>query len=321
MLDAYPAQKSSRNAWVTSLRGAGNPVDPFVPYAFLSEEEPDAAGQLARVSTVFLTNRECPWKCVMCDLWRNTLPGSVPAGAIPAQIDHALERLPPATHIKLYNSGSFFDSRAIPPEDYPAIADRVAGFDRVIVECHPALITKACLDFQRLLRGKLEIAIGLETAHPEALDQLNKGMTLAQFAAAANFLRDHDMDLRVFLLVNPPFIDRDEASAWVRRSIDFAFEHHAAVVSLIATRGGNGAMEALVQSGQFTPPTLDDLERAVEYGISLSRGRTFADLWDLERLSKCLRCFDRRRERLDEMNRRQMVLPKIGCACAGPSSP
>ena len=74
----------------------------------------------------------------MCDLWRNTLTETVPTGAIPAQIDYALQRLPPARQIKLYNSGSFFDPQAIPLQDYPAIASSVKGFERVIVECHPA---------------------------------------------------------------------------------------------------------------------------------------------------------------------------------------
>jgi uncharacterized Fe-S cluster-containing MiaB family protein len=81
-----------------------------------------ASGAVVPVATIFLTNRECPWRCLMCDLWRNTLVDSVPAGAIPEQIEFALRQLPPARHIKLYNSGSFFDRRAIPPEDFPAIA-------------------------------------------------------------------------------------------------------------------------------------------------------------------------------------------------------
>src|SRR5437588_8798964 len=143
----YPSQVSQRNEWIADLRGPANSLDPQVPYAFLSEREPDAAGKIVTVSTIFLTNRKCPWKCVMCDLWQNALPDSVPAGAIPAQIDHALSRLPAATHIKLYNAGSFFDPSAIPPEDYPAIAERVRYFDRVIVESHPALIAARCFEF------------------------------------------------------------------------------------------------------------------------------------------------------------------------------
>ena len=59
------------------------------------ETEADDDGGAVEVATVFLTNRECPWRCLMCDLWRNTLEETVPEGAIAAQIRYALERLPP----------------------------------------------------------------------------------------------------------------------------------------------------------------------------------------------------------------------------------
>src|SRR2546423_6450558 len=88
----YPSQASQRNEWITDLRGPANSLDTQMPYAFLSEREPDAAGNIVTVSTIFLTNRQCPWKCVMCDLWQNTLPESVPEGALPEQIDHALSK-------------------------------------------------------------------------------------------------------------------------------------------------------------------------------------------------------------------------------------
>ena len=65
----------------------------------------------------------------MCDLWKTTATEASSPGAIPRQIDLALERLgivpghPDAPRqIKLYNAGSFFDSKAIPPADYATIA-------------------------------------------------------------------------------------------------------------------------------------------------------------------------------------------------------
>jgi len=163
-------------------------LDPWRPYAFLSEEERSASGEIVPVATVFLTNRECPWRCLMCDLWRNTLQETVPAGAIPAQVAYALARLAPAQQIKLYNSGSFFDRRAIPPEDHAAIATRLDGFERVIVECHPALVGDDCLRFRDLLKGKLEVAMGLETVHPDVLPHLNKQISTAGPRQLCSFL-------------------------------------------------------------------------------------------------------------------------------------
>jgi hypothetical protein len=277
MLSVYPEPAGERDRWIVSRRGERAVLDPNRPSAFFAEDERSKDGEIVRIATLFLTNRECPWRCLMCDLWKNTLTETVPVGAIPAQIDYALERLPAARQIKLYNSGSFFDPRAIPPEDYPAIAERVRSFERVIVENHPALVGEAAVRFRDLVGRPLEVAMGLETVHPEILPKLNKRMTLDQFRAAADFLRANGIDLRVFILVKPPFMREEEAVEWASRSVDFAFDCGATAITLIPTRGGNGAMEDL----EFAPPRIETLEAAFEYGLSLKRGRVFADLWDI----------------------------------------
>ena len=309
-MSVYPDSPRERDQWILARRPARNAVDARKPSAFLVEDERAESGEIVRVATIFLTNRECPWRCLMCDLWQNTLTESVPPGAIPEQIDFALRQLGEARQIKLYNAGSFFDSRAIPPEDFPAIAERVRGFERVIVECHPSLVGESALRFRDLLSGKLEVAMGLETVETGVLEKLNKRMTLATFAKAAAFLRSHDIALRVFVLVKPPFLDESAALHWARRSIDFAFTCGAHVVALIPTRAGNGAMDAL----DFAPPKLATLEAAHDYGVGLQCGRVFADLWDLEKFSDCPACLPARRERLQQMNARQTVIPRVRCA-------
>jgi radical SAM enzyme (TIGR01210 family) len=325
--DAYPTSPAARDRWIISRRGSRRSLDATKPFASLLEEEPDENGRVISCATVFLTNRECPWRCVMCDLWQNTRAETVPPGAITAQVDSALQefatRGPRPHHLKLYNSGSFFDPRAVPPEDLPVIAQRVRGFERTIVECHPALVGDAALRFRDLLDGKLEVAMGLETAHPQVLEKLNKRMTLAQFARAAELLRRHGIALRVFILVQPPFLtDATEALHWAKRSLDFAFDGGATVASLIPARGGNGAMEALAAQGQFVSPRLETLEAAQDYGLSLRRGRVFADLWDLEKFSSCAVCFAARRERLQRMNLSQSVELAVGCeVCVGMGVP
>jgi len=304
--------RSALDTWILELRPARNPVDPMRPYSFLTEEERSREGEIVPVNTVFLTNRECPWRCVMCDLWKNTLTETVPVGAIPAQIDYALARSPAARHIKLYNAGSFFDPLAIPPADYAPIAERLADFEHVIVESHPSLVGENCLRFRDLLSGRLEVAMGLETVHPAVLPRLNKAMTLERFASAAQLLGQNGIDLRAFILVKPPYMGDDEAVEWAQRSLDFAFERGASAATLIPTRGGNGAMETLA----FIPPSIAMLEASLSYGIGLAKGRAFADLWDLRRFSKCGICFDARAARLMQMNLQQCILPPVECgAC------
>ncbi len=319
VLPPYPAEGVERDRWIAERRSARNAVEPRVPYAFLVEDECAATGVLEPTATVFLTNRECPWRCVMCDLWQNTLTESVPAGAIPEQIRYALGRLPPAKHIKLYNSGSFFDRGAIPVEDYSEIASAVEPFERVIVESHPSLVGDRCWRFRDLVRGELEVAMGLETAHAQILERLNKKLTLAQFATAAERLREERVDLRVFVLIQPPFMKADEALFWAKASVDFAFECGATAVALIPTRAGNGAVDALALIGEFQVPELHVAEAVFTYGLGLRSGRVFLDLWDIERVPSCAACRLPRLDRLRAMNLSQQILPAISCVQCGGS--
>jgi radical SAM enzyme (TIGR01210 family) len=313
----YPESAAERDRWILERRPvAESSLDPQRPWAFFTEDEYSKEGTVVPVATVFLTNRECPWRCLMCDLWRNTLSETVPVGAIPAQIDYALARVPNGRQIKLYNSGSFFDPRAIPVEDFGAIAERVKSFERVIVENHPALVGESALRFCDLLQAPLEVAMGLETVHPEILPRLNKRMSLSQFASAARFLQEHQIDMRAFILVKPPFMQEAEAVEWAARSIDFAFECGATAVTLIPTRSGNGAMNDLAAAGDFAPPALSTLEDAFVYGLGLRQGRVFVDLWDTRPGDSCPSCYGERVTRLRAMNLGQALLAPVSCtAC------
>jgi archaeosine synthase beta-subunit len=312
-----------RTAWILAQRPA-RPAepDPGVPRGVFLEEERLASGRIAPTAVVLLTNRECPWRCLMCDLWKETTTRPVPPGAIPRQLDVAAQTWGPGgirpAQVKLYNHGSFFDAAAIPPADYPAIAERLAFADNVVVESHPRLVGERALRLRDRLAGSLEVAMGLETAHPAVLERLNKRFDLSHFERASRYLTRERMNLRAFILVKPPFMTEDEGLEWAVRSAAFAFACGAGAVSLIPTRAGNGAMEQLQAAGEFSPPKLSTLEEAQRAVLAMNRGRVFADTWGLEPFSTCPRCFEARRRRLQSVNRMQRDEPPVDCPeCGG----
>ena len=86
----YPSRRAARDRFVLARRGPRHAVDPWAPPRVVVDPEPDGRGGVVDAATVFLTGRECPWRCVMCDLWRHTIEADTPPGAIPHQIHLAL---------------------------------------------------------------------------------------------------------------------------------------------------------------------------------------------------------------------------------------
>jgi archaeosine synthase beta-subunit len=308
--------KNISNDIIESYRPGKEKTDILRPYLWLHEEELQGDGELKKVNTIFLTNKECPFKCTMCDLWRHTIDVPTPKGAIPAQIEFAHQHLPKAAVIKLYNSGNFFDGKAIPKSDYKAIAGFLRGYQHVIVENHPKLTGRFIDQFRLALDSTLEIAMGLETIHPKVLPALNKQITKEDFQYASKYLIKRGIAVRAFILLNPPFLlDEEENIEWCIRSAEYAFDCGASVCTIIPVREGNGIMEKLKETGQFIPPRLAAIEKAMEKALLLNRGRVFCDTWDLEKFSTCKKCFEKRRNRLISMNFHQKIIPEIICSC------
>ncbi len=302
-------------AAVRALRPPKPTHDPWLPQGVTVEVERGPGGEFTPSATVFLTGAECPFTCVFCDLWRYTIDGPTPAGALPAQLRAALERLPGllreagfdrCDQLKLYNASNFFDRRAVPEEDLEPIARLAGGFRRVVVECHPRLVDDRVRRFAELLPGRLEVAMGLETAHPEALSRLGKQLTLEQFDRAAERLRADGVDLRVFVLVGVPFVPAEAQAKWVAESVRHAARSGARSVALIPVRGGNGELERLRGLGLFEPPDLALLEECLAWGLRAA-GASLAvqvDPWDLGQVaSGCDACRDARVAAIREMNR------------------
>jgi radical SAM enzyme (TIGR01210 family) len=307
---------------IRALRPPKPPVDPRRPHGWLVEEERRPGGATERALTVFLAGAECPFTCSFCDLWRYTLDGPTPPGALPAQLREALTGAvraddPPIRRLKLYNASNFFDRRAVPPGDLPELAALAAPFAGVTVESHVNTIGRATLELAGRIAGRREVAVGLETIHPEASARLNKRLDLARFDEAARFLAGHGMELRVFVLLGAPHVPAATAVEWAVRSAEYAVDRGAAVVSIIPVRGGNGELERLAALGEFSPPTLAQLEEALERCLDLGPGVVTADLWDVERLPACGACRPARVERLRRMNATGRAGAAVECGECG----
>lgn len=316
---------SAEDRRIRALRPARPQVDTSQPFDLLYEDERLADGSTASTMTIFLVGRECPFTCVFCDLWRMTTVEPTPPGAISQQIAMALDatipNVRPPTQIKLYNASNFFDEQAVPSADDPEIVVMLnrRRFKQVVVECHPRLFSPRTVRFGDALDGRLQIATGLETIHPDALPRLNKKASLADFDRLAAATRDWNMGLRAFVLIGAPFVPLAESLTWAVRSAIYAFDQGAEHVTLIPIRRSAGEMERLESEGAFRQPTLGEIEEVFDRCLELlTPGTINVDLWDLENFSRCSACFVARRERLEQMNLDAQRRPAVSCReCGG----
>jgi radical SAM enzyme (TIGR01210 family) len=294
-------------------------VDPYVAHGAVLERERRPSGKVEQTLTVFLAGAECPFTCSFCDLWRYTIDGPTPPGALTKQLRSVLESVaaPSIDRIKLYNASNFFDSRAVPAEDFSGLAALTRGFAGVTVESHANTIGARTLELARAVNGRLEVAVGLETVHPSAAAGLNKRLELARFDRAAGFLADNAIDLRVFVLLGAPHVPATESVEWTLRTVEYAVERGASIVSVIPVRGGNGELERLQSLGEFNPPTLSDLETVLDRCAGMSRAVVTADLWDVELLVTCSGCGEARIARLRRANLTGAMEQRVECETCG----
>ena len=189
----------------------------------------------------------------------------------------------------------------------------VSNFQTVIVENHPVFCHDQVFQFQELISGQLEVAIGLETTHPLILPWLNKRMTLRQYEKAVKKLIARNIRIRTFILVKPPFLNEHEGIEWAIKSMEFAFNCGVECCSLVPVRAGNGIMDELEQSSFLTAPDITSLEIVIEAGLEMKKGRIFMDLWDGQIFKGCEVCKPIRLQRISAMNKYQSLQPKVQC--------
>ncbi|MEO8620746.1 MAG: radical SAM protein [bacterium] len=282
----------------------------------LHESERRPNGNIESALTIFLAGAECPFTCSFCDLWRYTIDGPSPPGALTRQLASVLDELdaPIPDRIKLYNASNFFERRAVPVEDVHGITALTTTFRAVTVESHANTIGASTLEFAQRIAGRLEVAVGLETIHPVAMEHLNKRLDLTRFDQAASLLLENGIDLRVFVLLGAPMVPADESVEWAVRTVQYAVERGASVVSIIPVRGGNGEMERLRALGQFVPPTLVQLEDSLDRCMQFTDSVVTADVWDAELLPACDQCRGERIDRLRRLNVSGQAELRIACS-------
>ena len=293
---------------ILNLRTAGAVVDPTAPPAVVTEQEPDENGVIKQATTVFLIGKECPFRCLMCDLWKHTTSEPTPPGALVRQLSQVLPQIQHREIIKLYNASNFFDPQSVPLTDRNGLATLVQDFETVVIENHPKLLSNKVPEFAARLNGQLQVAMGLETADERILRWLNKQMTVADYERACEFLIKHGITIRTFLLLPAPGVESTDALSHTVSSVRKALDCGSRVTSLIPLRAGNGVMDWLLNERLVHLPDLSSVANTFASALKLRREkqqRIFLDLWNIETLATTEKHADDLRKQLHRWNMEQ----------------
>lgn len=172
-------------------------------------EKDMADGKIVDALVLIMRTNGCAWTragnggCTMCGYRTASLTGVTEAD-LNAQIDQALTRFKGQPFVKIYTSGSFFDTNEIPESVRDRVFHEFSACARLLVESRPEYITD---DLVKVLPKNMTVALGLETSNEEILCKcINKGFTAAQSKAAAEKLKAAGLMVRTYLLLKPPFL-------------------------------------------------------------------------------------------------------------------
>jgi len=184
-------------------------------------------------------------------------------GKVDEKINQFIENLPPETDkIKVFGSGSFLDEDQIPSESRRNFIEKLKQKDitDVVIESRPEHITQKKLgEFSPL---DLTVAIGLETAIPRLLEEINKGFTLEDYEEAVQKIHSQGFKARTYLLVNIPGDPDIEKN--LKKSVDYALNHSDSVVLINLLPHGDTPLFHKWINGEWTFLSRNQFEEITE---------------------------------------------------------
>lgn len=251
-----------------------------------------------------------------------------------AQFDEAFAQpgiLDNVTEVNLYNSGSFFADREIPPDVRDHVLTYVgqAGLRRVLVESRPEHVSADKLRIAKHLLGacELDVGIGLESANDHVRETLiNKGFSLDEFERSVQIIGQSGACLLAYVLIKPPGLSEAESIADAVESARYVFEtakkHRVnARVALQPSFVAPGTkVERDFLAGHYAPPNLWSVVSVVRQAHPFGEllvGLSDEGLEPRRMPSGCDSCTNELRAALTEYNRTRNLdaLNKVQCNC------
>jgi archaeosine synthase beta-subunit len=168
---------------------------------------------------IILKTKGCSWAlksgCSMCGYFNDSILSNVSDEELLQQFEYSLRKYKDEKFVKIFTSGSFLDDEEINPLVREKILKKLyATAEKVSVESRPEYITDEKLKQIKKIQGLkiFEIGIGLETSDDDIRqNKVNKGFTFNDYKKAATIMKKHNVKIKTYVLIKPPFLSEKQA--------------------------------------------------------------------------------------------------------------
>jgi len=175
--------------------------------------------KIVNAFVIIFKTQGCTWAlesgCSMCGYFNDSIWRKIPDTDLLEQYKSAMEKHTDQKFVKIFTSGSFLDDKEIKPQVRNKILTSLyEKVDKVSVESRPEYITEKKINEIKKIAGtkKFEVGIGLETSNDQIRENsINKGFTFNDYKKVAKLLKKHEMGVKTYVLVKPPFITEKQA--------------------------------------------------------------------------------------------------------------
>jgi radical SAM enzyme (TIGR01210 family) len=235
-------------------------------------------GKVVDAYVIILRTRGCSWAlasgCTMCGYFNDSMLADVPEEDLLSQFEKALQNYKGEKIVKLFTSGSFLDTHEIPESVQHVILSSLAQqAEKISVESRPEYVTEKNLTaIHKIVSPKeFEIGIGLETSNDLIREKaINKGFTFNDYKKAATLLKKHQMSVKTYVLLKPPFLtEKESLEDCIQTTKDTA--PYTDLVSLNPTNvQRHTVIEYLWKRNQYRPPWLWSVVELLQQSKSIT---------------------------------------------------
>ncbi|AEC51419.1 hypothetical protein PNA2_0501 [Pyrococcus sp. NA2] len=183
--------------------------------------------------------------------------------------------------IRIFTSGSFFDSAEVRRDTRIRIFKEIAKLDNVfevVVETRSEIIREDWVrELAEIINDKwFEVAIGLETTNDDIAEiSINKGSTFQDFVRASEIIRRTGARVKTYLLFKPIFLSERDAIEDLKESIKKA-EPYTDTFSINITNIQKGTLyEKIWERGEYRTPWLWSIVEVLKWAKKKFPGKRF----------------------------------------------